>query len=114
MGLVTGAALIDRLLPLVQPEPNSGCWLYDGERLSRNGYARVWLAGAEHQPPRRQGREVQLHRLLYELLRAPIASGLVLDHKCRVRCCCNPWHLEPVTVQINTQRGDAVLFAKAA
>lgn len=35
----------------------------------------------------------------------PIPAGLVLDHLCRVRRCCNPAHLEPVTQRENLMRG---------
>lgn len=48
---------------------------------------------------------VAAHRLAYEELRGPIPSGLELDHKCRVRGCVNPWHLEPVTTAENIRRG---------
>jgi hypothetical protein len=52
------------------------------------------------------------HRVVYVLLVGEIPEGLILDHKCRVRWCCNPEHLEPVTVQVNTIRGEAVLFGQ--
>ena len=76
------------------------CWVWIG-RLNRNGYGRI----------RHRGREPVAHRAVYEELIGPIGAGMVLDHLCRTRCCCNPHHLEPVTVQANTHRGDAVLFA---
>lgn len=79
----------------------TGCWVWTG-RLNRNGYGRVYHAGKER----------MAHRLTYELLVGPIPEGLVLDHVCRVRCCRNPYHLEPVTVQVNTLRGNAVLFGR--
>ena len=54
------------------------------------------------------------HRYVYELFRGPIPDGHVLDHVkkkgCKHRDCVNPDHLEPVTQQENTLRGDAVLF----
>ena len=56
------------------------------------------------------GRNVQLHRYVYEQLVGAIPSGLVLDHLCIQRNCCNPFHLEPVTIKENTLRGKAVLF----
>ncbi|MBS7810504.1 HNH endonuclease signature motif containing protein [Roseococcus pinisoli] len=75
------------------------CWHWIG-RLNRNGYGRAW----------HKGREPVAHRAVYEELVGPIAPGLVLDHRCRTRCCCNPAHLEAVTARTNTHRGEAVLF----
>ncbi|MDE2471852.1 MAG: HNH endonuclease [Bradyrhizobium sp.] len=48
----------------------------------------------------------KVHRLMYELCVGAIPPGLVIDHRCRVRCCGNPQHLEPVTPKINTLRGE--------
>lgn len=48
----------------------------------------------------------KLHRLVYEALIGPIPEKLVLDHLCRNRWCCNPWHLEPVPQSVNVWRGD--------
>lgn len=94
--------LPDRLRDKIAPEPNSGCWLFTGRWESGNGYGKVsW-----------QGRDSMFHRVVWEILVGPIPDGHVLDHKCRLRMCCNPDHLEPVTVQVNTHRGDAVLFTK--
>ncbi len=50
------------------------------------------------------------HRVAYQLMIGQIGQGLVLDHLCKNRRCCNPEHLEPVTIRENTLRGDAVLF----
>lgn len=47
------------------------------------------------------------HRLAYESVHGPVPDGLVLDHLCRNRGCCNPAHLEPVTSGENTRRGYA-------
>ncbi len=78
----------------ISPEPNSGCWLWVGT-ISVHGYGRM----------KRNGKPVPAHRLVYELLRGPIPDGLVLDHKCRLKCCVNPDHLEPVTIGENSRRG---------
>lgn len=44
------------------------------------------------------------HRNSYESFKGPIPNGLHIDHKCRVRSCVNPDHLEAVTVQENNRR----------
>ena len=81
--------------------PFCSCWLFvEKGRENRNGYSRV----------RYQGRELMAHRVVYELLIGPIPEGLFLDHLCKMRACCNPAHLEPVTPKENTYRGDAKLF----
>jgi hypothetical protein len=36
-----------------------------------------------------------------------------LDHLCRVRCCVNPWHLEPVTHGENLRRGIGPALTRA-
>lgn len=49
-----------------------------------------------------------VHVATYEEWVGPVASGLTIDHLCRVRDCCNPEHLEPVTHRENLLRGDTV------
>lgn len=41
-------------------------------------------------------------------------DGLELDHLCRVRCCVNPGHLEPVSHQVNALRGVSPTALNAA
>lgn len=95
---------IRRLIHLEpHPELDSPCWLYTG-RLNRNGYGRI----------RWRGKEPVVHRVVWVMLKEPILPGLLLDHRCERRACCNPAHLEPVTVQVNTLRGRAVLFKRMA
>lgn len=99
---MTSLRAIPRIFPRVLVEQATGCWLWQGE-LNRNGYGRVWI----------NGKRVMVHRAVWQVLRGPIADGLVLDHLCRNRGCCNPDHLEPVTARENTLRGNAVLFRRA-
>lgn len=73
-------------------EPNTGCWLWLGGIYPTSGYGH-W------------GR-VPAHRRMYETLVGPIRPGLEIDHKCRVRLCVNPAHLEPVTHKENMLRGN--------
>jgi hypothetical protein len=54
---------------------------------------------------------VRSHRAVWELLRGPIPEGLVLDHLCRNKACCNPAHLQVVTVEENASRGSAAPIA---
>ena len=70
------------------------CWVWTGSRTGA-GYGQVWS--------RRGNRGV--HRIVYEQLVGPIPDGLVIDHLCRNRSCCNPAHLEPVTMAENVRRG---------
>ena len=86
--------VIDRLMAKVSPEPNSGCWIWTGF-VNAGGYGKFGLGG----------RAQFAHRVSYELFKCDIPDGLDLDHLCRVRCCVNPDHLEPVTRQVNCQRG---------
>src|SRR5437762_12127596 len=81
------------LLANVEPEPNSGCWIWVGLFANgRNqGYGRVYRTYA--------------HRAIFKLLRGPIGPGLTLDHLCRMRWCVNPDHLAPVTNKENILRG---------
>lgn len=53
-----------------------------------------------------------VHIEVYVLLKGEYDRKLLLDHDCRTRNCCYPGHLEPVTVQVNTLRGEAALFRK--
>lgn len=51
-------------------------------------------------------RTYKAHRVSYSLIRGKIAENLVLDHLCKNTLCVNPSHLEAVTQQENTLRGD--------
>lgn len=87
------ALLPPRIADRIVVDRISGCWLWTGP-TDRDGYGRIG------------GRQV--HRAVWELLRAPIPPGLVLDHRedwgCRSKACCCPGHLLPVTNAINTMR----------
>lgn len=90
----------ERFWRYAMPEPNSGCWLWSGAS-TRDGYGRFQVAYSGHQ-------EQRAHRFSYRRFKGPIPDGLQLDHKCRVRCCVNPDHLEAVTAKVNTLRSEAV------
>ena len=87
----------ERFMRFVSPEPNSGCWLWMGTG-DANGYGMF---------RRTRSRAMsRAHRVAFELFIGPIPATLILDHKCRVRGCVNPDHLEPVTYKENAVRGD--------
>ena len=71
----------------------SGCWMWSGA-IHKSGYGQIKWGG----------NSTVAHRVVYQLIKGEIPKGLVLDHKCNVKLCVNPDHLEPVTFSINTQR----------
>lgn len=79
---------------LSSPEPNTGCWLWLGP-LTPAGYGQVWVGG----------RGTTAQRAAYEAFIGPIPPGLSIDHRCRVRCCVNPAHLEAMSIRENILRG---------
>ena len=85
----------------VEPEPNTGCWLWMS--YTSDGYGRTTISG----------KFKLTHRIAFEAIFGPVPDGLVLDHLCRVRSCVNPSHLEIVTHRENILRGEG-LAAKAA
>lgn len=95
-------SLPERIRSRIKVCPATGCWRWTGRWNSGNGYGKI----------RWNGRIYVAHRLVYELLVGSIPERHVLDHICRTRDCCNPAHLDPVTIQVNTHRGEAVLFER--
>lgn len=85
--------LPERVFTKISFEPNSGCWLWVANQ--QYGYGIVKFGR----------KQVLAHRLVYSLMKGGIPEGLTLDHLCRVRCCVNPAHLEPVTNVENIRRG---------
>ncbi len=86
----TAATIYARCVEL----PWSGCWIWMG-RLNK-GYPKLSF----------ENKTCGGHRVLYEMLIGPIPEGLTLDHLCKIPCCVNPAHLEPVTLSVNMKRAD--------
>ena len=89
----------ERFWDHVWAEPMSGCWLFVAGD-NGYGYGSLLCNRDDDFPTSR----VYAHRLSYEMHVGPIAPGLEIDHKCRVRCCVNPDHLEAVTRKENARR----------
>lgn len=84
-------ALIERITPT-----NTGCYEWTQAR-SADGYGR-WVV---------DGREWRAHRKAYELFVGPIPGDMEIDHLCKNRACCNPFHLEAVDRRTNMGRSDS-------
>ena len=73
----------DRFLEKVSKDAPNGCWLWTG-RLDSAGYGLMRL----------DGRDQRAHRLALEFWGEPAPPNLLVRHKCDVRNCVNPDHLE--------------------
>ena len=91
----------DKILRRIVVTPG-GCWEWQGAK-GRHGYGRVAMPTGKM-----GGRTEFTHRVAYEAFIGPIPDGLVIDHLCRNRGCCNPDHLEAVTQRVNLLRGDTL------
>lgn len=72
-----------------------GCWIWTGGTKT-GGRGEFWY----------QRKNVLAYRFAYEWFRAPIPTGMVIDHLCKRPACVNPDHLEAVTQSVNVLRGD--------
>lgn len=73
------------------------CWHWP-QKTSINGYKSARFG---------KGRSnvMLVHRASYMAFVGPIPDGMVIDHLCRNRACCNPDHLEAVEFAENIRRG---------
>lgn len=78
-----------------------GCWNWTGADNGTGYGVFQWDDGQRY-----------VHRISYEMHHGKIPEGLELDHKCRVRNCVNPDHLEPVTRKENCRRKPGYHSAK--
>jgi hypothetical protein len=69
------------------PEPNSGCWLWEGQTTYADGRATL----IRHINGKR--RNIRVARLAWEETRGLIPPGLMVLHRCNVAACVNPDHL---------------------
>lgn len=80
--------LLERLMLSVEPEPNTGCWLWLG-MVGDSGYGKIAI-GSRSDGSRRI---VPTHRLAWELANGPIPHGQCCLHRCDQRLCLSLDHL---------------------
>ena len=84
-----------------------GHWIWTGE-IAETGYGRatheVAFDPAYRNGKKDGGRKTMSHRVVYELFKGRIPDGFQIDHRCEVKSCCNPDHLEAVTPSVNMLR----------
>ncbi len=86
-----------------QVNVSGSCWIWTGI-IDHKGYGQF---AANHK------KHLAAHRWAYEALVGPIKEGLVVDHLCRNRACCNPDHMELVTTKENVLRGEGITAQNA-
>ena len=74
---------LERFMQYVEPEPNTGCWLWTACVHNRWGYGHFGV----------RNKLVSAHRFAWEQLVGPIPAGMLVLHKCDVPSCCSPDHL---------------------
>lgn len=87
LGRTAGASLYERIERNISREPMSGCWLWSGSSDDK-GYAHIGarLEDGNHIV-------IRVHRFMYTKTYGSLERGMVVRHKCDVRCCVNPYHL---------------------
>ena len=79
---------------------NAPCWNWIGSTTS-SGYGEFKADG------RRGAKKTNPHRFAYQHYIGSIPEGYEVDHLCKNRLCCNPAHLEAITLQENRRRRNA-------
>lgn len=93
-----------RIAAKVHVEPMTGCWIFTGA-ASRGGRCGGY-GSVNH-----RGSSRQAHRVVYEILvrrYKPLPAHRPLDHVkargCATNLCCNPAHMQPVSIGENNRR----------
>lgn len=105
-GLLQPLTLEERFWSKVDRRGPDTCWPWLAS-IAYNGYGRFGIHS-------QGGTMTTAHRVAYELAVGPIPAGLVVDHLCGNRACCNPSHLQAVTQRVNVLRATSVAVTNAA
>ncbi len=89
--LHTPPSALDRFHEKYVTDAVTGCMIWTAHR-NADGYGQFGV----------DGKTVSAHRFAYEQFVGAIPDGLVIDHLCRNRACCNPHHLRVCTRRENT------------
>jgi hypothetical protein len=85
-------SIMDRLN--LNIEKTEYCWVWTGRLSGINKYPQISLSG----------RQVMVHRVVFEETFRLLEAGETIDHLCRNRVCVNPEHLEAVPLRDNVKR----------
>jgi hypothetical protein len=76
---------------------STGCWEHDGKLNREGGYPRTTLWCKE----RKKCHKVMTHRAMFLIVHGDIPEGHEIDHICHNHICCNPDHLQLLSIPDN-------------
>ncbi len=80
---------VERFWEYVDKQGPDDCWLWTG--CTKKGYGTFWVRDGDY---KNGGKMVPAHRYSYEIANGTTEGRVIIHHKCEVRLCVNPAHLE--------------------
>ena len=80
---ITEPNVLEDAWDYVERDADDKCWPWIGT-VHKKGYGMFW----------RENTEIKAHRAIYELKFGSIPNGMQVMHRCNVKVCCNPAHLQ--------------------
>ena len=84
-----------------------GCWEWTGSCMESGYPNRISVVGADT-----KGSHSRPQRLMFSWFKYEIPEGFTVDHLCKNRKCVNPDHMEAVSHEENTSRGNKRSYCK--